>query len=136
MVAQEMNIVADTNVLLRALVDDDAAQTSVARAILDRADRIAIGNIALCELAWVLSRAYRRSSEEIAAAIRGLVNAANIMMDRVAVEAGLAIADAGGDFADGVIASEGRMLGGETFVSFDRKAVRLLQNIGVAAQRL
>ncbi len=32
--------------------------------------------------------------------------------------------DAGGDFADGVIAYEGRWLGGETFVSFDRKAAR------------
>jgi predicted nucleic-acid-binding protein len=34
--------------------------------------------------------------------------------------------DAGGDFADGIIAYAGRWLGAETFVSFDRKAVRLL----------
>ncbi len=32
----------------------------------------------------------------------------------------------GGDFADGVIAFEGRRLGGETFVSFDRLAVKRL----------
>jgi hypothetical protein len=30
--------------------------------------------------------------------------------------------DAGGDFADGVIAYEGKWLGAETFVSFDKKA--------------
>jgi len=57
-------------------------------------------------------------------------------MDRAAVEAGLAMADAGGDFADGVIAFEGRALGGETFVSFDKKAVRLLRDIGAAARQL
>jgi predicted nucleic-acid-binding protein len=33
---------------------------------------------------------------------------------------------AGGDFADGLIAYEGNWLGGETFVSFDKKAVTLL----------
>ena len=47
-------------------------------------------------------------------------------MNRPAVEAGLSIIAAGGDFADGVIAYEGNWLGGETFVSFDKKAVSLL----------
>jgi len=37
-----------------------------------------------------------------------------------------ALLEAGGDFADGVIAYEGRWLGGETFVSFDKEAVALL----------
>jgi predicted nucleic-acid-binding protein len=44
--------------------------------------------------------------------------------------------DAGGDFADGAIAYEGRWLGGETFVSFDRKAVEMLKAQGVAARVL
>lgn len=35
--------------------------------------------------------------------------------------------DAGGDFADGVIAFEGRQMGGETFVTFDRRAAKLLE---------
>jgi predicted nucleic-acid-binding protein len=131
-----MNIIADTNLLVRILVEDDAAQALAARATLDQADRIAIGNSALCELAWVLSRAYRQSTEEVAAAIRGLANAARVVMDREAVTAGLTMADAGGDFADGIIAFEGRKLGGETFVSFDKTAVRLLQDFGAAAQHL
>ncbi|WP_347405175.1 hypothetical protein [Mesorhizobium sp. WSM4884] len=38
--------------------------------------------------------------------------------------------DAGGDFADGVIAFDGQWLGGETFVSFDRKAVKLVEGRG------
>jgi predicted nucleic-acid-binding protein len=47
-------------------------------------------------------------------------------MNRSAVEAGLAILESGGDFADGVIAYEGNWLGGETFASFDKDAVALI----------
>ena len=39
---------------------------------------------------------------------------------------GNVLLEAGGDFADGVIAYEGRWLGGEAFVSFDKKAVSLI----------
>jgi predicted nucleic-acid-binding protein len=49
------------------------------------------------------------------------------------VEAGLAILKAGGDFADGVIAYEGAWLGGETFVSFDKKAISLIAKQGQQA---
>ena len=56
--------------------------------------------------------------------------------DPMAAEAGLAVLEAGGDFADGVIAHEGQWLGGETFVSFDVQAVRLLDRSGVKARLL
>ena len=59
-----------------------------------------------------------------------------VVTNRRAVEAGLAALAAGGDFADAVIAFEGRQLGGEIFVSFDRRAVRLLTARGEAAQLL
>lgn len=45
------------------------------------------------------------------------------MLNRPAVEAALAVLNAGGDFADGLIAYEGNWLGAETFVSFEEKAV-------------
>ena len=44
--------------------------------------------------------------------------------------------DAGGDFADGVIAYEGNWLGADTFVSFDKKAVKLMEAQGVSARLL
>ncbi len=47
-----------------------------------------------------------------------------------------ALVAAGGDFADGVIAHQGQWLGGDTFVSFDRQAVVLLRQQGVATQLL
>ena len=54
----------------------------------------------------------------------------------VAVEAGLEGMEAGGDFADGVIAFEGYWLGAEEFASFDKKAVSLLQSQGKRAHLL
>lgn len=56
------------------------------------------------------------------------MNCANVVMNRPAVEAGLSILDAGGDFADGVIAHEGNWLGAEELVSFDKQAVSILQS--------
>jgi len=48
----------------------------------------------------------------------------------------LAVLDAGGDFADGVVAFDSRWLGGDTFVSFDRKAARLLEQQGIPTRLL
>ena len=69
-------------------------------------------------------------------AIRNLLDAQNVVIDRPAVEAGLAMHDAGGDFADGIMAHQGSWLGGETFVSFDRKAVARLTAQGIPARLL
>ena len=52
------------------------------------------------------------------------------------MDAGLSVLEAGGDFADGVIAFDGRWFGAETFVSFDRKAVNLLSASGISANSL
>jgi predicted nucleic-acid-binding protein len=62
--------------------------------------------------------------------MRSLIDTGNVVLNRPAVEAGLRVLDAGGDFADGVIAYEGAWLGGETFVSFDREAVSLITGEG------
>lgn len=50
-----------------------------------------------------------------------------VVMNRPAVEAGLALLAAGGDFAECVMAHEGRWLGADTFVTLDRKATRLIE---------
>lgn len=131
-----MKITADTNVLVRALTGDDAVQSKIAQAALANADMVAVALPALCELVWVLSRGYKIAAPDIAAAIRRLIDAATVAVNRPAVEAGLALLEAGGDFADGVIAYEGHWLGAEAFVSFDKKAVELLQAQGQAARQL
>jgi predicted nucleic-acid-binding protein len=103
---------------------------------LQKAEIVAISIPALCELVWVLSQGYRILSVDIAGTIRVLLNSANVVVNRPAAEAGLALLDAGGDFADGAIAYEGRWLGGDTFVSFDRKAVGLMEAHGDSVQLL
>ncbi|MER9081095.1 type II toxin-antitoxin system VapC family toxin [Mesorhizobium sp. M0895] len=131
-----MRVTADTNVLLRAYVADDEGQAAVAVDLLAKADIVAVSLQALCEFAWVLARQYQTERENIAAGIRALLNTANVVVNRPAVEAGLSVLDAGGDFADGVIAFDGGWLGGETFVSFDRKAAKLLSAQGQSEQLL
>ena len=131
-----MKVAVDTNVLVRAVVRDDATQANVAAKVLRDAEVIAIALPCLCELAWVLRRVYGLESADIAAAIRALLAAANVEMNRPAVEAGLSMLEAGGDFADGVIAYEGNWLGGEVFVSFDKRAVALLTVQGRPARLL
>ncbi len=131
-----MKVAVDTNVLVRAAVRDDRVQADVATKLLRSAKMIAIAVPCLCEFVWVLCRVYEFKPSDAAAAIRALLATENVEMNRPAVEAGLAVLDAGGDFADGAIAYEGRWLGAETFVSFDRKAVEVLAAQGVAARLL
>jgi predicted nucleic-acid-binding protein len=131
-----MKITADTNVLVRAITGDNASQRKVAQAELAKAEMVALALPALCELVWVLSRGYKIPSAEIVEAIRRLMNAANVVVNRPAAEAGLAVLEAGGDFADGVIAYEGSWLGAETLVSFDKKAVKLMKARGESARLL
>jgi predicted nucleic-acid-binding protein len=126
-----VKITADTNVLVRAITGDDARQAAIAQSELAKAEVVAVTLPALCELIWVLSRGYQIPSPIIAETVRRLINGANVLVNRPAVEAGLVLLDAGGDFADGVIAYGGNWLGAETFVSFDRKAVRLMGSRGL-----
>jgi len=131
-----VKITADTNVLVRAVVRDDKMQAEVAARVLRNASLVAVAVSSLCELVWVLRRKYGLPAAEVAAAIRALLGAGNVEVDRPAVAAGLTMLDAGGDFADGVIAYEGRWLDAETFVSFDKKAVEMLALQGQAARLL
>jgi predicted nucleic-acid-binding protein len=131
-----MKIVVDTNVLIRAAVRDDPAQASIAAKVLTDAELIAVALPCLCEFVWVLLRVYSFQPADATAAIRALLASANVEVNRPAVEAGLSMLESGGDFADGVIAYEGNWLGGETFVSFDKKAVALLTAQGHSARLL
>lgn len=131
-----MKVVVDTNVLVRAVVLDDPAQANIAVKVLTDAELIAVATPCLCEFVWVLLRVYGFQPSDAATAIRALLAAANVEANRPAVEAGLSVLEAGGDFADGVIAYEGNWLGGETFVSFDKKAVALLASQGQPARLL
>jgi predicted nucleic-acid-binding protein len=122
-----VRITADTNVLIRANMLDDPAQAAAAQHILAEAELIAVPLPVLCEFAWVLGQIYKLGRADVGRALETLVSGANVVVDELAVEAGLALLEAGGDFADGVIAHVGWTMGGETFVSFDKKAISRLK---------
>jgi predicted nucleic-acid-binding protein len=125
-----MKIALNTDVLVRAVIRDDERQADAAIKLLKNAQMLTVALPSLCEFVWVLRRVYGLDDSDIAAAIRALLEAENVAVNRPAVDAGLAVLDAGGDFADGIIAYEGKWLGGDTFVSFDKKAVTLIEQQG------
>jgi len=131
-----MRVSPDTNILARAILQDDPEQAFAASKLLRDSSLIAVSLACLCELVWVLRRGAKLSKEDVALTLRDLINTEKVAMNRPAAEAGLALLEAGGDFADGVIAFEGAWLGGETFLSFDKQAVELLSRQGLTARLL
>jgi predicted nucleic-acid-binding protein len=131
-----MKVSVDTNVLVRAVVRDDEKQARAAARLLRDSELVAVSLPCLCEFVWVLRQVYDFNREDISAALRALLDAANVAVDRPAVDYGVTVHDAGGDFADGVIDYEGSWLGGEVFASFDRKAVSAVLRQGRQAKLL
>lgn len=131
-----MKVTVDTNVLVRTLVPDDPDQTAIAVALLAEAESVVVGLQTLTELVWVLRSRYGVARGDVAAAIRDVCDSEKVVVDRPVVDAGLACLEAGGDFADGVVAYEGSWAGGEVFASFDRKAVKVLAGLGYETRPL
>ena len=131
-----VRIVADTNVLIRNLIADHPQQAKAASAALSRATVIVITIPTFCEVAWTLKSRYKATSSELKNALASLLSDPKVVCDQDAVDAGLAMIDRGGDFADGVIAFEGKRLGGLIFATFDRKAASLLGAEGYAVDLL
>lgn len=129
-----MNMIADTNILVRLLMRDDEEQLVKTIKLLDSAEQIVISIQSFCELVWVLYQSYAVSRQDIAFAIEKILEMPKVVADKELVTAGLTMLKAGGDFADAVIAKDGYNLGGELFVSFDKKAVKRLAAQGYAAQ--
>jgi len=68
----------DTNVLVRYIVQDDPEQSRAATSLIEgtaeRGDTIFVSPPVLCELTWVLARAYRQEKEDILRVLDTLVH--------------------------------------------------------------
>jgi predicted nucleic-acid-binding protein len=73
-----MKTSVDTNVFVRAVVRDDAAQASVAAKILTDAELMAVAMPCLCKFVWRLLRVYDFQLSDAATAIRALLASANV----------------------------------------------------------
>jgi predicted nucleic-acid-binding protein len=118
----------DTNVLVRYVMDDDEAQADLATRTLQGLTPTEPGFIsiaALAELNWVLRRSYQVSRAEVAALIRELSAADEVVLqDSEAVREALTSVAGGLDFSDALIAAAGKGAGCTTTITFDRQAAR------------
>lgn len=121
----------DTNVLVRYLTQDDPLQSRKATEVLERQlseeNPGFVSIVAMVETAWVLDRAYKFSSREIAAAVERILQA-DVLVVESAFEvftAMIALKEGRGTFADAVIAALGAKAGCIHTLTFDHKALRL-----------
>ncbi len=119
-----MRIVADANVLIRILVDDEAEQAQLARRLMEISEVVVIPTLVMCEVAWVLRRSYRFTSMEVHGALSALVRAKGVQADRHVLQAGLDHLSEGGGFADGCILEMARSAGCP-LATFDEKLIQL-----------
>ena len=121
----------DTNVPVRYLTQDDPVQSPQATDIVER--RLTEENpgfvsiVAMVETVWVLDRAYRLGTLEIAATIERLLQADMLVVEneQEVFAALIALKEGQGSFADAVIAALGAKAGCSHTLSFDREALRL-----------
>jgi predicted nucleic-acid-binding protein len=78
-----MRITADTNVLVRVMVQDDPGQARTAQHTLKQAETIVVSLVSLCELVWALRYHYDYPRGDIAAALRQLLTIRNLAIDLV-----------------------------------------------------
>jgi predicted nucleic-acid-binding protein len=115
----------DTNVLLRALLEDDAEQSQMAQRRLleltpERPGFVATG--VQLELYWVFERRYRMSREDIAA----LLEVSSLVFENLEalVRALHLFRTANADLSDALIAECNREQGCERTMTFDKKAAK------------
>lgn len=118
----------DTNVLVRYLVRDEPRQTRAATRLLETSCTVEtpgfVSLVVLCELVWVLERAYGYPRAQVAAVLRGLLSADDLAVERseLAWQALNAFEEGPADFADFVIGLSAREARAEATVTFDRRA--------------
>ena len=120
----------DTNVLVRYLMQDDAAQAAKASRLIERCSAEEPGFIAmvvLVELVWVLESSYGIERARIAAALELLLRPRELRVEQAetAWHAVRMYRDSRADFADALIARCAAAAGCERTLTFDRDAARL-----------
>jgi predicted nucleic-acid-binding protein len=121
----------DTNVLVRYLAQDDAAQSARATRLVERelSEREPgyIGLVVLVETCWVLRRLYGATPDEVRQVVRDLLAARQLVVEqRALVARALArLGDKAGDLADALIAEGAAEAGCARTVTFDRTGMRL-----------
>jgi predicted nucleic-acid-binding protein len=120
----------DTNVLLRHLTQDDPEQARLASDLIAEACTLDepgyINRIVICEIVWVLERAYRYQRSAIVGCIETILRTADLRVENEkAAWAALARYQEGYDFADALLGETNAMAGVSATRTFDRRAAHL-----------
>lgn len=117
---------ADTNVLVRLIIEDDPEQAARAKRLFDTTD-IFIPKTVLLETEWVLRRLYGLDRETVLKSLARVLGLPNVSIEQPAVVyRAWRWAALGMDFADALhLASSG---GESEFVTFDEKLHRSAQS--------
>ncbi len=116
----------DTNVLIRYLTQDDAAQARkvdrLVTTIVAEGERAFVSVIVLCEITWVLRSAYGFGKEALVTVLdRMLATPRLVLEDRELVRQALAqFREGRGDFSDCLIGVRNRSAGCSDTATFDR----------------
>jgi predicted nucleic-acid-binding protein len=121
----------DTNILVRYLAQDDAAQSARATEILEQ--RLTeeqpgyISLVTMAETVWVLDRAYGLSAAQIAGVVERMLQADALVIqnEQEVFTAMIALKTGTASFADALIGAVDRWAGCSTTLTFDRRAARL-----------
>jgi len=121
----------DTNVLVRYLVEDDDPQKRAAdrfvEEALKRGESLFVNEIVLCEVVWVLSRAYGFAKREVADALEMILYTRQFEIETkdMMVQGLREYRKGKADFADCIIGLKNQAAGCTATVTFDRKAASL-----------
>ncbi len=121
----------DTNVIVRYLVQDDAAQAKAAASVIEgaagRGERLFVATITMCELVWVLESAYGYSRAEVAPALDQIARTADFELEHADHVRGAidTYRETSADFADALVGEVTHHAGCEVTLTFDKGLKRL-----------
>jgi len=118
-------IAVDTNILVRALLEDDPQQSPLARRFLEQAKAILVPVTVFVELAWVL-KSVGWNRKQVHQVLVTLARQATLHLDR-AVDVHAALEDFArgpADLADYLALHQARTLGARKLLTFDRKLAK------------
>ncbi len=121
-------IAIDTNIIVRLIVNDDAAQVEVARRLMQR-DSILVTSTVALKTEWVLRSVYNLQSHQILAGLTRIFGLENVETENPSVIAKALSAYAKGmDFADAMHLAQSA--GTTGFATFDKSLQRSAKKIG------
>ncbi len=120
----------DTNVLIRHLTQDEPQQGKRASSLIKTACSLDepgyINRVVICEVVWVLERAYRYERSLIATCLEAILRTADLRVENEkATWAALACYRDGYDFADALIGETNMLAGVDKTYTFDKRAAEL-----------